>query len=156
MVVPLDALITKEPALLSPRELSGVVDCALPGLLFAALTGKKIQHRSVSEGSSGCRGIPKSSRFESPDFIDETVVPHDIHSPLNAAIEAVSVDVNAESVHRIHVFRRWQASDERLTRQLDDLECPHDAPSVVSFDGLRRIGVSRAQLIMKCGRSYLT
>ena len=156
MVVPLDAFITNEPALLSPRELSGVVDGALPGLLFAALTGKEIQHRSVSEGSSGCRGIPKSSRFESPDFIDEAVVPHDIHSILNTAIEAISIDVNAESVHRIHIFRRWQASDERLSRQFDDLERPHDAPSVVSFDGLRRIEVSRAQLIMECRRAHLT
>jgi hypothetical protein len=156
MVVPLDALITTEPALLSPGELPGVVDGALPGLLFAALTGKEIEHRSVSEGRGGGRGIPKSGRFELSDFIDEAVVPHNIHSILNAAIEAVSIDVNAESVHRIDIFRRWQASDERLSRQFDDLEGPHDAPSVVSFDGLRRIEVSRAQFIMKCRRAHLT
>ena len=156
MVVPLDALITKEPALLSPRELSRVVDGALPSLLFAALTGKEIQHRSVSEGSSGSRGIPKSGRFESTDFIDEAVVPHDIHSILNAAIEAVSIHVNAESVHRINIFRHRQVSDERLSRQFDDLEGPHDPPSIVPFDGLRRIRVYGVKLIVKCRSAYFT
>ena len=155
MVVPLDALITMEPALLSPRELSRVVDGALPGLLFAALTCKEIEHWSVTEGNSGSRGIPKSGRFELTHFIDEAVAPHDIHSILNAAIEVVSIDVNAESVHRIHIIRSWQARDERLTRQFDDLEGPHNPPPVVSFDGLRRTGVFRTQLIVKCRRSYL-
>jgi hypothetical protein len=155
MVVPLDPLITTEPALLSPRELSGVVDGALPGLVFAALTGKEIEHRSVSEGSSGSRGTPKSRRFESTDLIDEAVDPHGIHSILNATVEAVSIDVNAESVHWIFIFWRWQARHERLSRQLDDLEGPHNSPPVVSFDGLRRIGVSRAQLVVKCRRANL-
>lgn len=155
MVVPLDALITTEPALLSPRELSRVIDGALPGLLFAALTCKEIEHRSVSEGGSGSRGIPKSRRFELTHFIDEAVAPHDIHSLFDAGIEVFSIDVNAETVHRIHIFRRWQARDERLTRQFDDLEGPHNPPPVVSFDGLRRIRVPRAQLIMESRRTYV-
>ena len=155
MVMPLDALITTEPALLSPRELSRVVDGALPGLLLAALTCKEIEHRPVSEGSSSSRGIPKSGRFESTDFIDEAVVPHGIHSLFDARVEVFSIDVNAESVHQIHIFRRWQARHERLSRQFDDLQGPHNPPPVVSFDRLRRIRVHRAQLIMKSRRAYL-
>ncbi len=115
MVSPLDALITKEPALLSPRELSRVVDGALPGLLFAALTGEEIEHRSISEGSSGCRSISKSARFESTHFIDEAVFPHGIDSVLDAGIEAFSIYVNSESVLRLVIFRRLKAWDERLS-----------------------------------------
>ena len=68
----------------------------------------------------------------------------------------MTFELSEVEAHRIHIFRRWQASDERRSRQFDDLERPHDAPSVVSFDSLRRIGVSRAQLIMKCRRAHLT